>query len=262
MLASAATIVGLVVVVVIGLGAGWLLARRGRDRAVAAAREAATAGTFKLADDLYARTKRGTELESKLAAAERDVATRTARVEEIVAGLRGKEDEIAGALARLAAAESAAVEHRREVDRLAALLRTSDDEIAALRAQLQAFEAARQAVTRDQESEIPGAPALPPLSPRARRAARLPEDPRRARRERSGDGNERDDLKLIYGVGPVLERLLHRNGIYTYWQIANWTREDVDAMASKLPELNARIRRDNWIAGARKEHRKKYGSDP
>jgi len=332
MLASAANIVGVVVAVLIGLAAGWLLARRGRDRAVAAAREAATAGTFKLADELYARTKRATELESrlaavraqvsalkdavgaadervhalegeaesharaasaleieraalasrvaelaaestpargeiegwrtKLAAAERDVATRTAQVEEIVAGLRSKEDEIAGSLTRLAAAESAAVEHRRDVDRLAALLRASDDEIATLRAQLQAFKATRQAATRDRQSEVRGAPALPPLSSRARRAARLPEDPRPARRERSGDGNERDDLKLIYGVGPVLERLLHRSRIYTYRQIANWTREDVDAMASTLPELNARIRRDNWIAGARKEHRKKYGTDP
>lgn len=272
MLASAANIVGLVVVVLIGLGAGWLLARRGRDRAVAAAREAATAGTFKLADDLYARTKRATELESKLAAVRAQVSAlkdAVAAANDRVHALEGEAESHARASssleierARLAAAESAAVEHRREVDRLAALLRTSDDEIAALRAQLQAFEVARQAVPRDQESEIPGARALPPLSPRARRAARLPEDPRPARRERSGDGNERDDLKLIYGVGPVLERLLHRNGIYTYWQIASWTREDVDAMASKLPELNARIRRDNWIAGARKEHRKKYGTDP
>jgi hypothetical protein len=68
MLASATSIVGLAVAALIGLAAGWLLARRARERAVAAAREVATAGTFQLADELYARTKRATELESKLGA--------------------------------------------------------------------------------------------------------------------------------------------------------------------------------------------------
>jgi hypothetical protein len=33
-------------------------------------------------------------------------------------------------------------------------------------------------------------------------------------------------------------------------------------MTAKRPALNARIRRDDWIAGARREHRKKYGTDP
>jgi len=173
--ASAASIVGLAVAALIGLAAGWLLARRARDRAVAAARETATAGTFQLADELYARTKRATELESKLGA--------------VRAHAGALKDAVAAPDERVHVLES-------EVDRLAALLRAKDEEIASLRAQLQAFEAASQAATRDRKHEAPGAPAVPPPSSRPRRAARLPEDPRPEQNERSGDGNKRDDLKL------------------------------------------------------------------
>ena len=31
-----------------------------------------------------------------------------------------------------------------------------------------------------------------------------------------------DDLKLISGVGPKLEKMLHKTGVYYFRQIANW----------------------------------------
>ena len=34
-------------------------------------------------------------------------------------------------------------------------------------------------------------------------------------------GEERDDLKVIEGIGPALERLLNENGIFSYDQLAN-----------------------------------------
>ncbi len=68
-----------------------------------------------------------------------------------------------------------------------------------------------------------------------------------------------DDLKLIVGVGPVLERMLHQLGVTTFRQIANWTERDIDEIDAKLPEFPGRIRRDTWVTQARALHQSKYG---
>jgi predicted flap endonuclease-1-like 5' DNA nuclease len=71
-----------------------------------------------------------------------------------------------------------------------------------------------------------------------------------------------DDLKLIVGVGPVLERMLQQLGIFTYRQIAHWSERDVDAFEARLPEFPGRIRRDAWVTQARALHQSKYGERP
>ena len=68
-----------------------------------------------------------------------------------------------------------------------------------------------------------------------------------------------DDLKLIVGVGPMLERMLHQLGVTTFRQIAHWTEHDVDQFDAKLPEFPGRIRRDAWVVQARALHQSKYG---
>jgi predicted flap endonuclease-1-like 5' DNA nuclease len=70
---------------------------------------------------------------------------------------------------------------------------------------------------------------------------------------------ERDDLKKIHGIGPVLERALNKMGTYTYIQIANWTPGEIDRVAQKLETGPDRIKRGHWIASAKKLHREKYG---
>jgi predicted flap endonuclease-1-like 5' DNA nuclease len=77
----------------------------------------------------------------------------------------------------------------------------------------------------------------------------------------SGPG-EPDDLKLIVGVGPVLERMLHNLGIATFRQIARWTERDVAEFDAKLPEFPGRIVRDQWVTQARALHQSKYGERP
>jgi predicted flap endonuclease-1-like 5' DNA nuclease len=72
----------------------------------------------------------------------------------------------------------------------------------------------------------------------------------------------RDDLQKIRGIGPVVERTLHRAGIYRYAQIAIWTREDILSMGARLPGFPDRIVRDRWTATARRLHIAKYGSPP
>ena len=69
-----------------------------------------------------------------------------------------------------------------------------------------------------------------------------------------------DDLKLIVGVGPALERMLYQLGITTYRQIARWSERDIDEYDAKLPEFPGRIRRDGWVTQARELHQSKYGA--
>ena len=71
-----------------------------------------------------------------------------------------------------------------------------------------------------------------------------------------------DDLKLIVGVGPVLERMLQQLGIATYRQIARWTDREIDEFDARLPEFHGRIRRDAWVVQARELHHSKYGEPP
>ena len=68
-----------------------------------------------------------------------------------------------------------------------------------------------------------------------------------------------DDLKLIVGVGPVLERMLQQLGISTYRQIARWSERDIDEFDARLAEFPGRIRRDAWVTQARELHQSKYG---
>jgi len=71
-----------------------------------------------------------------------------------------------------------------------------------------------------------------------------------------------DDLKLIVGIGPMLERMLQQLGITTYRQIARWSERDIDDFDAKLPEFPGRIRRDAWVTQARALHASKYGAPP
>jgi predicted flap endonuclease-1-like 5' DNA nuclease len=61
---------------------------------------------------------------------------------------------------------------------------------------------------------------------------------------------EPDDLKRIVGVGSVLERMLHGIGVYYFWQIAEWTPEDVQRADALLPAFHGRIERDQWVTQA------------
>ena len=48
-------------------------------------------------------------------------------------------------------------------------------------------------------------------------------------------------------------------GTYTYVQIAKWKPSDIAQVAQKLDTLPDRIKPDNWVARAKKQHREKYG---
>lgn len=71
--------------------------------------------------------------------------------------------------------------------------------------------------------------------------------------------NAPDDLKLIVGIGPVLERMLHKLGVTTYRQIARWSEREIEEFDARLPEFPGRIRRDAWVTQARELHQSKFG---
>ncbi len=61
---------------------------------------------------------------------------------------------------------------------------------------------------------------------------------------------EADDLKQITGVGPVLEGKLNDLGIFHFWQIAKWGKDEV-AWVDGFLNFKGRIERDDWISQAR-----------
>ena len=60
----------------------------------------------------------------------------------------------------------------------------------------------------------------------------------------------KDDVKLIGGVGPALEKKLAEAGVTSLAQIAAWTDEDIAAFDEKL-NFKGRIEREEWVAQAK-----------
>ena len=60
-----------------------------------------------------------------------------------------------------------------------------------------------------------------------------------------------DDLKMIKGVGPKLEDLLHDLGVFHFDQIATWGPEEVAWVDQNLVGFKGRVSRDNWVVQAR-----------
>ncbi len=77
-----------------------------------------------------------------------------------------------------------------------------------------------------------------------------------------------DDLKLISGVGPVLERNMNAVGITTWAQVARLTPDQIAAVEGELG-FKGRVTRDKWLeqadalaTGGVAEYIKRFGKDP
>ncbi len=78
-----------------------------------------------------------------------------------------------------------------------------------------------------------------------------PADNGQAAQTRSEPGRGRDDLKLIRGIGPVLERLLNDMGIHRLQQIAEFGPDEIRQVEATLKDFPGRIERDRWVEQAR-----------
>ena len=72
---------------------------------------------------------------------------------------------------------------------------------------------------------------------------------------------EKDDLKMINGIGPALEGKLNAAGFCAYRQIVNLTDADVNRLEAEVIHLRGRIHRDDWIGQAKALHVRKYGDE-
>lgn len=88
----------------------------------------------------------------------------------------------------------------------------------------------------------PAAKARPAAKRPARKAA-----PARARKSAAA---KRDDLKLLSGVGPALEKKLNGLGVRRFEQIAAWKKADIDRIDAAL-NFKGRIQREKWVSQAK-----------
>lgn len=60
-----------------------------------------------------------------------------------------------------------------------------------------------------------------------------------------------DDLKLIKGIGPGLEKQLNGLGVYTFKQIAGFSDDDLAWIDDNLTTFKGRCFRDDWVGQAK-----------
>ena len=60
-----------------------------------------------------------------------------------------------------------------------------------------------------------------------------------------------DDLKMIKGVGPVLEKALHASGVFHFDQVAAWKKADATWFDDNVKGANGRVMRDDWVSQAK-----------
>jgi predicted flap endonuclease-1-like 5' DNA nuclease len=65
----------------------------------------------------------------------------------------------------------------------------------------------------------------------------------------ASDG-KKDDLTLINGVGPFLEKKLNNIGIYTYEQISSLNAETIEEVTEAIEFFPGRIEKDDWVGQA------------
>jgi NADH-quinone oxidoreductase subunit E len=114
----------------------------------------------------------------------------------------------------------------------------------------------------------PGAATAPAAAAPAAKPAEAPKAPVAAPRLFEAPAGQPDDLKLISGVGPVLEGKLNAIGITTWAQVAGLKKADIAKLEDHLA-FPGRVARDEWIKQAKalakggvEEYRKVFGKDP
>ena len=61
---------------------------------------------------------------------------------------------------------------------------------------------------------------------------------------------EKDDLKMISGIGPFIEERLHALDIFTFRQISKFTSRDIETINDAIEYFSGRIERDEWVSQA------------
>jgi large subunit ribosomal protein L21 len=103
----------------------------------------------------------------------------------------------------------------------------------------------RQELSRVRITEILTGGAKP-----AKKAAAKADAAPKADAGKKGKAQPADDIKLIGGVGPALEKKLNALGVTSLKQIAEWTPEDIERFDAEL-SFKGRIEREEWVQQAK-----------
>ena len=82
----------------------------------------------------------------------------------------------------------------------------------------------------------------------AKPAAKVAAKPAVLAKARAGGA---DNLKMIKGVGPVLEKALHTTGVFHFDQVGAWTKDDAEWFDDNVKGANGRVIRDGWVKQAK-----------
>ncbi len=101
---------------------------------------------------------------------------------------------------------------------------------------------------RKPAAEKTAKPAAKTAKPAAAKSAGKPKKPRTMKTARKAGA---DDLKMIKGVGPKLEKLLNKLGFFHFDQVAKWTADEISWVDDNLEGFKGRAGRDNWVSQAK-----------
>ena len=135
----------------------------------------------------------------------------------------------------------------------------SGTEAPPIRSKVEPAQAAKlaEAATRAEAAAVRPAPQPAPKPEPVAKAEPMPAaapvssgKPMRPQGLAGARGGKADNLQVISGIGPKLEKTLHGLGFYHFDQIAGWSRDEVDWVDEHL-RFKGRIDRDQWIPQAK-----------
>jgi predicted flap endonuclease-1-like 5' DNA nuclease len=94
---------------------------------------------------------------------------------------------------------------------------------------------------------------------KAEAAANLQTETQKTKKEPKGNKNtatkeeniQSDDLQKLAGLGSMMEKKLHAEGVYTFRQLANLTDTELEKLNAKIPGMKIRYERYEWRKEAR-----------
>jgi NADH-quinone oxidoreductase subunit E len=184
--------------------------------------EAMTDAGAKIVDDAVKQTEKASKAVEKMVAESVKTATKTAEAATKVA--RKAEKSV-----KDAAASSTAVVEKAVKSASAASVRSAEP--VAAKSMQKAANATVEAVAKVQTDAVKAAEAMM-VAPAS---IAKPASP--------------DDLKTISGIGPKVEEVLNKLGVWSFAQIAAWSDKEVAWVEDHL-QLKGRIGRDDWIGQA------------
>ncbi len=93
--------------------------------------------------------------------------------------------------------------------------------------------------------------AATPSAPKVKASDTAPQAGTRPEALSQARGGQADDLKLIKGVGPKLEKLCNTLGFFHFDQIAKWSQAEVVWVDENLVGFKGRVTRDDWVKQAK-----------